>query len=111
MKVFTAGLLAASAYAETYNVINEDTVFLDQSVTWAGEFMTLTTSIDGDEFELCINAIAPNSFDDELSSFSLMWSDNEETDICSFLGGPADGVWYWGVIDSFLPEPEDWESS
>ena len=53
MKVFTAVLLAASALAETYDLINEDT-----QMNWSGELMTLTTSITGDEIEFCINAIA-----------------------------------------------------
>ena len=112
MKFFTASLLAASAFAltETYDLINEDSIvnLIDPSLTWSGQYMTLTTTVDGDEIEFCLNAIAPNSADDTGSTFSVSWSDgieysaenyDLEFDVVSFMGGLVGESWTNVVLD------------
>ena len=124
MKFLLASLLAASTFAETYELINEDSdmiacTFLAESCTtpftWSGQSLTLTTTeIGADEMQFCINAVAPNAGEGYGSSFALYWTDGVE-----YVGNwstAMDGLWFFGselsdmgrINDTHADESEDW---
>ena len=75
--------------------------------------MTLTTTVDGDEIEFCVNAIAPNSADDSSSTFGVQWTDgielsptNYNQDGVAFVTTLFSGSWLDAVYDSIVDGQE-----
>ena len=75
--------------------------------------MTLTTTVDGDEIEFCVNAIAPNSADDSSSTFGVQWTDgielsptNYNQDGVAFVTTLIQGTRYDKVYDSIVEGQE-----
>jgi len=103
MKLCFASLLAASAFAKTYDLVGKNSVMVnsdDSIYEWTGETLKLDTTIDGDDIEFCLTAVAPNAgADNEEPSWSVFWTNDEiwvdeETT-------PTDGVW---IRYSFFPD-------
>jgi len=118
MKAFLASLLAASAFAETYELITTDsemwtwTDFDDASpaeYTNAGEELTLTTSDDGTDITFCFaptDAAWAAATNTEIV-VGLAWTDGVEyvadddtaTDAVVVLGGYDGSAWAYEVFD------------
>ena len=102
MKFCFASLLAASAFAKTYDLIgkNSEMINSDDSIyEWTGETLKLDTTIDGDDIEFCLTAVAPNAGEEnEEPSWGVWWTNDE---LYVEDATPTDGVW---IRYSFNPD-------
>ena len=91
MKAFLASLLAACAFAEVYQLINEESEMLSFEWDWgepvytpyenAGEFLSLEITEVEAGMEFCLTVEAPGAAVEYYSYFGIEWTNGPVTSL------------------------------